>query len=413
MPLIARRARRLCRGHRKASAKRRKDGVKDPCVRVRHAMVLVVCLQGPCVTAQGLTLGPIDVGGAVRANLLNKSWETRKRFPRDALEFDTLRLRLDFEQDQWEGSSQYRFYYYDETDRYTHFLHHAWVGYRLAPGRTLRAGVHQVPFGNLPYNSHSYFFSLAYYVGLEDDYDLGIKYTDRRGLWRFDLAWYLEDEGSGYGDSRDSARYSYDVVKSATSANGEENQLNARASYTLAHGEHGASQVGVSLQAGEVPNDATGRTGSQVAAALHWNGDFGPWNLKVQSAWYRYNLENPPGQADTAVVMGAYDFPYRVAAEGTLHSVGISYHWDVDWGTVTGITAYEDYSVLRKAGADFEDSMQNVVGVSVDAAPLFIYADIALGQHNAWIGRDFGTALASGGDDDLHVRVNLNIGAYF
>ena len=69
--------------------------------------------------------------------------------------------------------------------------------------------------------------------------------------------------------------------------------------------------------------------------------------------------------------------------------------------------------MLRKAGADFEDSMQNVVGVSVDAAPLFIYADIALGQHNAWIGRDFGTALASGGDDDLHVRVNLNIGAYF
>lgn len=111
--------------------------------------------------------------------------------------------------------------------------------------------------------------------------------------------------------------------------------------------------------------------------------------------------------------MGAYDFPYRVAAKGTLHSVGISYHWEVDWGRVTGITVYEDDSVLRKPEAGFEDSMQNVVGVSFDAGPLFIYADLALGQHNAWIGRDFGTALASGGDDDLHVRVNLKIGGYF
>jgi hypothetical protein len=382
-------------------------------VRLWRGAVLAGCVFSPCAAAEGLAIGPFDLGGAVRANLLNKSWDTRKRFPRDALEFDTLRLRVDFEQGQWEGSSQYRFYYYDETDRYTHFLHHGWVGYRLDPGRTLRAGVHQVPFGNLPYNSHNYFFSLAYYVGLEDDYDLGIKYTDRRGPWRFDLAWYLEDEGSGHGDSRDSARYSYDVVSSATSANGEENQLNARASYTLAHGELGASQLGFSLQAGEVPNEATGRTGSQVAAAVHWNGNFGLWNVKAQSAWYRYNLENPAGQADTAVVMGAYDFPYRVAAEGTLHSIGISYHWDVDWGPVRVITAYEDYSVLRKAEPGFEDSMQNVIGVSLDAAPLFIYADLALGQHNAWIGRDFGTALARGGDDDLHVRMNLNLGIYF
>jgi hypothetical protein len=209
-------------------------------------------------------------------------------------------------------------HYYDETDRYTHFLHHGWVGCRLAPGRRLRDGVHQVPVGNLPYNSHSYFFSLACYMGLEDDYDLGIKHTDRRGSWRFDLA------------------------------------------------------------------------------------------------WYRCNLENPPGQADNAVVMGAYDFPYRVAAESMLHSIGVSYHWDVEWGRVTGITTDEDYSVLRKPEAGFEHSMQKVVGVSIDAAPFFLYTDSALGQHNAWIGRDVGTALAGGGDDDdLNVRVNLNMSACF
>jgi len=385
---------------------------------------LPLLLAGVLLTAQfvtspaaagGVALGPFEIGGAVRANVLDKSWETReRRFPRASLEFDTLRGRLDFEHGRWRGSSQYRFYYYDEIDRSTHFLHHAWIGYELAPGRELRAGVHQVPFGNLPYNSHSYFFSLAYYIGLEDDHDLGLHYSDSRGDWRFDLAWYLQDEGSYFGDSEDSARYSYDVVESPLSANEEEHQVNGRASYRFEHGSLGTSELGVSLQAGRIPNAATGDTGTHVAAAIHWNGDFGPWNVKLQSAYYDYDLENPPGHDDAVVVLGAYDFPYQAAAEGSLHSIGISYHWDVALGWLQGITLYEDYSVLIKAEEDFNDSQHNVIGVSFDASPVFIYTDIALGKNNAWIGPDFGSALGDGGpDNDLNYRINLNIGLYF
>jgi len=43
-----------------------------------------------------------------------------------------------------------------------------------------------------------------------------------------------------------------------------------------------------------------------------------------------------------------------------------------------------------------------------------IYADGAVGKHNAWIGPDFSNALAGGGNDDkFHTRLNLNIGLYF
>ncbi len=71
---------------------------------------------------------------------------------------------------------------------------------------------------------------------------------------------------------------------------------------------------------------------SHLAAAVHRNGSYGPWGLKLQSLWYRYNLANPPGVDNRIVVTGAYDFPYPVAAEGNLHTAEVSYHWPVDWG---------------------------------------------------------------------------------
>jgi len=379
-------------------------------------LALFVFLNPPLpLEARGLEIGPFELGGAVRFNAIDKSWETRqRRFPRADLEFDTLRGELRFQQGRWEGSAQYRFYYYDEIDRDTHFLHHAWLGYRFENGGRVQAGVNQVPFGVLPFNSHSYFFSLAYYVGLEDDYDLGVKYTHNSGPWRWDLAYYPQDEGSYFGDSRDSARYSYDVVRSPNSGNHEEHQLNGRIGYSFQHDEQSSSELGLSLQAGRMPNDRSGGTGSRLAAALHWDGRYGPWAVKLQSLWYRHTPANPFGVDDRIVVMGAYDFPYNVAAEGHLHSIGIRYHWDMNLGWLQGISLYNDISYLVKTGDEFDNSGMNVSGVSLDLSPFFIYADVAVGLHNAWIGPDFGNALARGGsDDDLHTRLNLNVGVYF
>ncbi|MDZ7781796.1 MAG: hypothetical protein U5K56_02235 [Halioglobus sp.] len=377
-------------------------------------LLLSAVTAAPAAGADGLTLGPFELGGAVRVNVLDKSWDTRqRRFPRSELEFDTLRGELRFEQGAWDGSAQYRLYYYDETERTTHFLHHAWVGYRPQAGGHVKAGVHQVPFGILPFNSHSYFFSLAYYVGLEDDYDLGLKYTRESGPWRWDVAYYLQDEGHYFGDSEDSARYSYDVVRSADSANQEEDQFNGRIGYTYRHAANATSELGISLQAGRLPNEAGGGTGSHLAAAVHWDGRYGPWAVKLQSLWYRYNPSNPAGVDDRIMVLGAYDFPYNIASEGHLHSIGLRHHWDLELGPLKGIDLYNDFSYLIKAENSFEDSSMNVTGASLDLAPFYVYADVAVGRRNAWIGPDFGNALAAGGDDSLHTRLNLNIGLYF
>ena len=51
----------------------------------------------------------------------------------------------------------------------------------------MQVGVHQVPFGILPWASHNFYFQLPYYLGLEDDYDLGVKHILKQGEWTSSL----------------------------------------------------------------------------------------------------------------------------------------------------------------------------------------------------------------------------------
>lgn len=371
-------------------------------------------------SAQLFEIGPVDVGGAVRLNVLSKSWETREnRFPRAEAEFDTARveLRLDTES-RWIGSAQWRFYYYDETERFTSFPHHAWIGYDSERFGTVKAGIQQVPFGLTPFASNSYFFSIAYYVGLEDDYDFGLAWTDRQGNWTLDAAWFLSDEGDWFGESADSARYSYDPVEGIGREDEEEGQINLRAVWSPVRAGTNGLEIGASFQAGRIHNDITGNDGTHLAGALHARWRVDPFELKLEAAAYDYELASPAGVDDNVVVMGAYDFPYRVAADARIWSAALSY--DLPLGDtmftrfLDGVTVYDDFSVLTKSASAFDNSYHNVLGVAFDVkGPFFIYADLAAGRNNAWIGPDFGSALAGGGTNEWETRFNLNIGAYF
>jgi len=365
--------------------------------------------------ARGVGLGPLELGGMVRANALSKSWETRNRkFPLQGAEFDTLAGDLSFESGNWIGDAQYRFYYYTQTNQTTHFAHHAWAGYDFDEAGTLKAGLTKVPFGVLPFASNNYFFSLAYYVGLEDDYDVGVSYTDQTGPWRWDVAYFARDEGGFFGDSDASARYSYDIVSEGDSANKERHQFNARIERSLPSGAAGDTKLGLSLQYGRIKNTALNDSGDQFAVAGHLNGSYGPWSVKLESLYYNYDVKNPESQREDIVLMGAYDFSYEVAAEGQLNSLGVAYNLPVEWRYLDSITFYDDYSVLFKPDSNKATSQQNAVGMAIDVAgPLLVYTDFVAGRHNAWIGPNFTTSLGDGGEPQWHYRFNVNFGLYF
>ncbi|WP_084398041.1 porin [Henriciella aquimarina] len=385
---------------------------------IRPALAILLpapLLLAPTARAQPLKVGDVEIGGALRFNFWDKSWQRTNNRPIDELEVDTLRAELRYDEGgDWFASAQYRYYFYQDEKKDSSFFHSAYVGYRPDEESEVVAGINKVPFGLMPYAGNSYFSTIAYYVGLEDDYDLGIRYGRDEGPWRVDVGWYPSAEPDGVGQSRDSARYSYDVVASGTSGNSEENQFNARVARSYEFGPV-TGEAGLSAQYGKIPNETTGRTGDHWAGAAHLAANYERWSAKLQTTAYEYDLASAPGEDRRRVTMGAYDYPYKVAAAGRIHSLALSYTQPVDAMGVEAVTLYNDYSILTKQAEGFGDTQHNVTGAAIDfEGPVFVYVDYALGQNNAWLGPNFGTALAEGGpDNDWEHRFNINVGVYF
>lgn len=200
----------------------------------------------------------LKIGGAIRANYVvgdytqpGNTSTTRGGSGNFAL--DTFRINLDYERGPWIGKGEYRFYPgygTNNADGYQ-FIHTAWIGYNFDSGDQLQAGLNRTPFGPGAYGiSQSWLFDQHYYVGLSDNMNVGFKYTtDRIENWTFDFAYYALPTPTGSGNSRDSARYSYDVVDETGDGYEESHQFNLRGIYSTSFGDIDAD-LGSSLQYG-------------------------------------------------------------------------------------------------------------------------------------------------------------------
>ena len=363
----------------------------------------------------------LHVGGAFRLNFFIKSWEgeegNRDKFGDS--NFDVFRINVDASSKDLDLALEYRFYAGYNMLRYGYF------GHTFDSGTELQVGVSRNPFGLLPYASHNWFFNLTYYLGMEDDSDAGVKVVVPAGRWNFQAAFYKQSEGSFTGESIASARYSYDVVHTDADelgyagltgprTNEEVNQLNGRVAYTFLHGGLGSSEIGLSGQYGGLYNSVTRRTGNHWAMAGHWNGNYGRFNLMMQAIGFELSPENPEGEDNSFVVMGAYDAPYRVVSKGSLFLANIAYTISLEKSVIDAITFYNNYSYLLKSISGFNDSQQNVLGFSVAAGQTFSYLDFAAGKNHPWLGPNYGSALADGNPDaQWELRFNINLGYYY
>ncbi|MEX0957808.1 MAG: hypothetical protein WDZ63_00820 [Burkholderiales bacterium] len=351
----------------------------------------------------------IKIGGAVRFQYSYEDYSAGNRDRGGDFDFDTFRLNLDGSIGDVLLSAEYRWYQYMDV------IHHAWVGYDFSDTTQAQLGIHQVPFGVLPYNSHSYFFSSNYYVGLEDDYDMGIKVIFDNAPWNLQLALYKNDEQGGvdgYVSDR-SARYSYDPVGSrpagegifAQPANafGETNTVNARAAYTFARGEDRSLELGVSGQYGDL-HDGAGSVGSNSAYAVHAVGNHGRWNVQLQATRYEYDLDSGAQQ----VAVGAYAFFDTIAARATTYTANAAYTLPVSLGPVSALTFYNNYSVITSKSASLEDTWMNVLGMAVSAGGVYAYFDYVMARNQPFIGGSM-----AGNAADTNSRFNINVGYYF
>lgn len=347
----------------------------------------------------------IDVGGAVRFTYAYRDFNDAQQTRRGDAGLDIFRINVGGSIAGLTLSGEFRFYPYQEV------IHHGWVGYDIAGGQ-VQVGIHQVPFGLLPFASHSFWFGMPYYLGQGDDYDTGLKYLVEHGPWEAQLAFYKNGELAAPGNLE---RYSYDPVTPATpdddtDNNAETNQFNVRGAYTFGADTACSTEVGVSLQAGQLYNDITDDTGDAWAAAGHMDLRCGRWNVQLQGGRYGHDPANPPGASEDTVTLGAFAFAHRIAAGGTVSVANLAYQVPIGDIPLDQVTCYTDYSRLDKQ-AGFDASQLHTTGCLLSRGPTFTYIDIIRGRNALFIGPG---SLAGGGDPDTwHTRFNINLGYYF
>lgn len=351
----------------------------------------------------------IRVGGAVRTNFSHTSYNEGNKNRGGDLQFDIFRLNLHGAIGEVSLDAEIRFFDYMTAVKY------AYVGYQFHEDWQVQAGITPVPFGNKPYNSHNYFFSTNYYIGLEDDHDLGIVFQRLlRDNWQLDLGFLKNDELGGidgYVSDR-SDRYSYDVVgyrqpgnglyDAPSRALGEYNTLAGRFAYQLQHNEDNSTELGMSVLDGGL-HDEQNRAGGYQAWAVHANSYFGQWNLQFQHGEYRYRVNNAKQLA-----VGAYAFYDTIAAEAKTSTFNLAYSVPVTWGPVTGLQFYNNYGLIHDKVDGTANTMMNVTGVSVAAGGLFTYFDLVHARNQPFIGGSI-----AGDSSDTERRFNINIGYYF
>ena len=345
---------------------------------------------------QAETAAPeIKIGGAVRVNY---GWRDYDDDSNGKLEIELFRIDTKVTQDKWFLDAQFR--WYQDFDA----IHHAEFGYQLDENNTLIAGITQVPFGMDPVASNSYWYTGAYYVGLEDDYDAGIKWQTSGDGWNADLAYFFNSE---YDDGARYGRYSFDIASTEERANREDGQVNGRIQYKL--GNH---TFGASAQLGKFINSESLDKGDHWAAGAHYAGTFGSWKISGQLMQYDYDTEDSLGTADHRIALSAFDFPFDIAAKATLSNLNIAKTFSFNNDVVDSVTCYNEITLIDPDDrAGLADSIQNVTGCAIGKGGLYTYVDWIAGK-NMWFVGGPGVGIEQG-EEKWRSRLNINIGYYF
>ena len=397
----------------------------------------------------------LHLGGALRFNLVSQQYELPTSATSTYATFDTWRINVRARHSDISLNFEYRFY----PTFNTHFIHHGYLGYNFSQKLNMQLGVTQVPFGNLTYNSHSWWFLTNYYLGLEDDYNMGLKFSyDPFETLNIMAAYFRQSAPAGpaYGGASfggpGPGTYSYNIIpdedgslspEGIPSSIRELNMFNLRVKQEI----WPQTYLGLSGQLKGIYNEVLDNISYGHAWAAHLDSDFNMYNLKLQFTGYHYKALDNEGNSMSRVQMGAYGDPYYgdgVAAVAKIISAGLARNIPVKWGPISNVQAYVNYAWMKKNGQievggvsyDFEDSHMLVPGLLLTAGNVFTYIDFALGKNQPWLTDDFGKGLGAGHryssnpqsiyylpqkagqpvpvkEMDWNLRFNVNIGYYF
>ena len=345
----------------------------------------------------------IKIGGALRLNYSYKNYDQENMDRIGDFGFELFRLNADIDYKDIFLSVEYRWYGNFNAIRYGYF------GYHLTDNSSIQIGIHQVPFGILPYASHSFWFNATYYLGFEDDYDAGIKFIYDDDSWNLQAAFYKNPE---YIDSERYGRYSFDLVTDDIQGNQEINQFNIRSAYKWNINEELLMNLGLSLEAGQIYNKFTKEKGNRHAFALHNNLFYKKWNMQLQWISYEFNPKNPENLSEKTILFGAFMFPFEVSTKADVYTFNLANDIHINKKYLDRIKVYLNMSMVSPKNGYGSDSKQIVVGTTLIKRGLYAYFDYIFGQ-NMWFSGGPGIGLAHPEDETWNSRLNINFGYYF
>ncbi|GIU19631.1 outer membrane beta barrel protein [Shewanella sp. c952] len=345
----------------------------------------------------------INVGGAVRVNYGYKDYSEASKDKGGDLTFDMAAIKFNGKKGDWGLAAEYRF----TSD--TNYIKYGYGIYDIDPQWQLQFGINKVPFGNPEFISNSFWFGIPYYLGFEDDHDVGVKAIFESNGWHTDLAFYKNAE---YGPT-ENKRYATDLYTgtiNGTEYNNEEtNQVNVRQTYTIEH-NGGSTTLGGSAQFGQIYNNKTGNNGDRYAVALHLDSSYNGWNLQLQAMQYEYDAADAedPNKIGVSVV----SWQYEIASKGQSYSANIAKTFNTDWGSVK---CYNDFALMTPDvdDDDYDNSMQNVTGCAIAAGPTYTMIDFIMGKNMTFSTANNDHVGLPEMGNDWDKRVNINFGYYF
>lgn len=348
--------------------------------------------------AQTITVkDTLVIGGAFRYTYMKNSWDQSHKTTGGRVVFDAFILTMSGQVKGIEFAVENRYY----AESFGGFmLRNAFVALPLTKNLKLKLGMPRTPFGILPFTSNSFMFNMQYYLGFEDDADLGALLEFSKDNYEIQLSFAKNSEDIF---SQGNNRYAYDI----SGDNQEMNQLTGRAVYYIDE----EIELGISAQYGGIYNTITDEMGDRWAGALHAVIKKNRWDLKTELMAYEFSAK------DSIILdyieMGAFASDNQVAKKGISYSIALGYKINVNHRLLNDIKFYNDFSALEKSISGYDASYMNVTGCMIHTGPIYMLIDYVLAKNHSWIGNNYIHALSVGSDKKWNKRFNINLGIYF
>ncbi|MBD0243224.1 hypothetical protein IAF68_25005, partial [Acinetobacter baumannii] len=153
----------------------------------------------------------------------------------------------------------------------------------------------------------------------------------------------------------------------------------------------------------------SGQDGDRQVYSVFSNTNYNQWNLQLLAGYQ--DIDNADTQYKDHLTLGGFDYSFNSATKGQIYSAELSYLFPQQFGPITSVRPYLNYSSYRKEQDGFKNSTRFIPGIAFNYQKLTVQAELLMGKHDPYLGDSEG--LAAGGSNDKWNKKAFVIFAYY